>query len=158
MRNILLALLLLPVFGASAQTIPAYNAAELIASTSSKDSVYIINFWATWCGPCVQELPEFNKLYHYYQGKPVRILLVSLDFKEDYPGKLTSFVQRKHLEPAVAWLADTDPNKFIPQIDNSWQGSIPATLVVQPGKGFKKFSEGMITEKKVRKMVDPLLR
>ncbi len=144
-------------FTASAQQIPAYNAEDIITHTSSKDTVYIINFWATWCSPCVHELPEFNKLYDYYKGKPVKILLISLDFKEDYPAKLASFIQRRGLEPDVAWLSDTDPNTFIPKVDNSWQGTIPATLIVQPGKHFKKFMEGTITEKKIRKIVSPLL-
>ena len=158
MRNILLLFCLFCISSAAvAQQIPAYNAEDIIAHTSSKDTVYIINFWATWCSPCVHELPEFNKLFEFYKGNPVKVLLISLDFKEDYPARLTSFVQRKGLEPQVAWLSDTDPNKFIPKIDNSWQGSIPATLIVQPGKQFKKFMEGTITEKEIRKIVSPLL-
>src|SRR3954463_6116826 len=115
-------LLLLAVFTTShssnAQNIPAYSADDIIAHTSATDTVYIINFWATWCVPCVQELPEFNALYNRYSGKPVKILMVSLDFKEDYPGKLALFLERKKLKPAVAWLSDTDPNVFIPKIDN----------------------------------------
>ena len=144
-------------FGAVGQQIPAYSAENIISHTSGKDTVFIINFWATWCAPCVHELPEFNKLYDYYKSKPVKVLLISLDFKEDYPAKLTSFVQRKGLEPQVAWLSETDPNVFIPKIDNNWQGSIPATLIVQPGKHFRKFMEGTIIEKEIRKIVNPLL-
>jgi thiol-disulfide isomerase/thioredoxin len=138
---------------ASAQSIPAYSIDEVIAKTSSKDTLYIINFWATWCAPCVHELPEFNKLYKRYEGKPVKILMVSLDFKEDYPHKLAGFIERKNLLPQVAWLTDTNPNVFIPKIDNSWQGSIPATVIVHPGKHFKKFIEGTVTEKQVGKIV-----
>ena len=142
----------------NAQQIPAYNSADLIARTSGKDTVYIINFWATWCAPCVHELPEFDKLAENYKGKPVKIILVSLDFKEDYPAKLAGFIKRKGLLPEVVWLSETDPNEFIPKIDNSWQGSIPATMVVQPRRHFKQFMEGMTTEKKIRKLVDPLLQ
>jgi thiol-disulfide isomerase/thioredoxin len=159
MRNtiLLISLTLISFCSATAQQIPAYSAEDIIRHTSGKDTVYIINFWATWCAPCVHELPEFNKLQGYYAGKPVKILMVSLDFKEDYPNKLAGFLRRIKLEPEVVWLSESDPNTFIPKIDNSWQGSIPATLIVQPGKGFKQFLEGIITEKKIRKIVDPLL-
>lgn len=143
---------------ASAQHIPAYSAKQVIEHTSSKDTLYIINFWATWCPPCVAELPEFNALQKRYAGQPVKILLVSLDFKEDYPAKLERFVEKKKLGPQVAWLSDTDPNIFIPILENSWEGSIPATVIVHPGKSFKKFIEGSITERQVSTIADKLLK
>src|SRR6185437_3517086 len=142
--------------GIHAQQIARYSADEIISRTSSKDTLYIVNFWATWCAPCVAELPEFNALYHHFDGMPVKILMVSLDFKEDYP-KLGRFLERKKLLPEVVWMSDTDPNVFIPKIDNSWQGSIPATVIVHPGKGFKKFIEGSITDKQVIKIAERVL-
>lgn len=135
------------------QKIKATGADALIANTSSKDTVYIINFWATWCGPCVAELPEFNKLYKAYDGRPVKIILVSLDFKQAYPMKLERFVDKQGLLPQVMWLSDTDPNEYIPKIDNGWQGSIPATVIVSPGSGQKKFIEGSITARDIKKIV-----
>lgn len=158
MKKILLALTFLTIaVSANAQNIPARNTDQIIAMASAKDTVFIINFWATWCAPCVAELPEFNALQQRYAGKPVKIIMVSLDFKEDYPMKLAGFVQRKRLQPEVVWLTDTDPNVFIPKIENSWQGSIPATIVVSTGKQFKKFIEGSVTEKEIKNIVDKLL-
>ena len=156
-KSFFLLTIILLTLSARAQQIPAYSADEIIRHTSSKDTLYIINFWATWCAPCVQELPEFNKLQQKYAGRPVKVLLVSLDFKEDYPYKLSTFVQRKKLLPDVAWLSDTDPSVFIPKIDNSWQGSIPATVIVQPGKGFKKFIEGQVSERELSRIADKLI-
>ncbi len=109
-------------------------------------------------GSCVQELPEFNAIETRYAGKPVKVLLVSLDFKEDRTYKLQSFLSRKHITSEVVWLSDTDPNVFIPKIESSWQGSIPATVIVQPGKQFKKFIEGQITEQEVGAIVDRALK
>lgn len=140
-----------------AQQIAKYSIDDVIRHTSSKDTLYIINFWATWCAPCVAELPEFNALQNHYAGQPVKILMVSLDFKEDYPIKLARFLERKKLTPEVVWLSDTNPNVFIPKIDNSWEGSIPATMIVHPGKQFRKFIEGSITEKQVCKIADKVL-
>jgi len=151
-------ILLLSSFKSNGQQIPAYSAEDVIHHTSSKDTVYIINFWATWCAPCVGELPAFNALKRRYDRRPVRVLLVSLDFKENYPDKLALFLQRKNIMPEVAWLSDTNPNVFIPKIENSWGGSIPATIVVAPGQSFKKFIEGTITEREISKIVDGLLK
>lgn len=137
--------------------IPAYTANDIIHRASSKDTVYIINFWATWCAPCVAELPEFNALQNRYANMPVKVLLVSLDFKGDNTFKLARFLEMKKIKPEVVWLSDTDPNVFIPKIDNSWEGSIPATIIVHPGKQFKKFIEGSITEKQVSKIVDHVM-
>jgi thiol-disulfide isomerase/thioredoxin len=142
---------------ANAQHIPACSAQDIVRRCSSTDTLYIINFWATWCPPCVAELPEFNALQRHYAGKPVKILLVSLDFKEDYPLKLERFIERKKLLPPVAWLSDTDPNVFIPVIEKSWEGSIPATVIVHTGRQFKKFIEGSITEQQVAAIADRVL-
>ncbi len=154
MKNITILLLLCCFAGhARAQQVNAIKAADINKWGASPDTVYIVNFWATWCMPCVQELPEFDKLYQRYAGKPVKMLMVSLDFKEDFPGKLQMFAQRKRMLPPIAWLAETDPNKFIPVIENSWQGSIPATLIIRPGK-VRKFIEGQTSAAAVGKIVD----
>ena len=148
-------LIILPII--THAQIAAYSADDIIHRASSKDTVYIINFWATWCAPCVGELPEFNLLESKYDKKQVKVLLVSLDFKGDNTYKLASFLQRKNITSEVVWLSDTDPNKFIPKIDNSWEGSIPATVIVAPGKNFKTFIEGTITEQQVSKIVDKVM-
>jgi len=144
-------------FGAMAQGIKALSADQIIRYTSSKDTLYIINFWATWCVPCVGELPELDALKKRYEGMKVKVLMVSLDFKEDYPYRLSVFLKRKNVTPEVVWLSDTDPNVFIPKIDNSWQGSIPATVIVAPGKDFKQFIEGTITERQISRIVDKVI-
>ncbi len=158
MKKLLLGLFCLLLSNPShAQNIPAWSADDIIKNCQSKDTVYIINFWATWCAPCVAELPEFNALKRRYAQQAVKVVLVSLDFKEDYPAKLARFLERKKMTPQVVWLSDTDPNVFIPKIEDSWQGSIPATVIVSTGKGFKKFLEGSITEKQIANIADKLL-
>ncbi len=141
-------------FYAFSQHIPAMSIDDVIKRSSSKDTIYIINFWATWCAPCVEELPVFNKLQKRYADKPIKVLLVSLDFKQDYPLKLNTFLQRKNVLPDVIWLSDSNPNIFVPKVDNTWEGSIPATVVVRPATGDKIFIEGQVTEKQITGIIE----
>lgn len=129
---------------ASAQDIRVYKINELIDRISNNDTVYVVNFWATWCGPCVAELPEFDKLKAQFADKPVKILLVSLDFADEYKQKVPKFIKKKKLQHEVGWLNETDANYFIPKIDNRWQGSIPATLISYKKTEYKNFFEGTV--------------
>lgn len=142
---------------AGAQQIASLKAEQVIGRTNNKDTLYIINFWATWCAPCVRELPEFNKLEDHYKDRPVKILMVSLDFDEAYPKKIAHFVQKKKLKPEVAWLNETNPNEFIPKIENSWQGSIPATLIIYNKNAYRNFFEGAVTAEQIEMLADKQL-
>lgn len=140
-----------------AQNIAAYNAGTLMEHASSKDSIYIINFWATWCGPCVKEMYLFNALEQRYKDKPVKVILVSIDMRKNYPSKIEKFIKKKHLSPLVVWMDESDAKGLIPKLDDTWQGSIPATFVLQPGQYFRQFWEGPITIEQVTNVVDKQL-
>lgn len=156
-NTILVIALLASVIQVSGQQIPSYKAESLMARTLNNDTLYVVNFWATWCGPCITELPEFDKLSAMYAGMPVKILLVSLDFKSDYPNKILKFISKKRLKHEVIWLNETDANQFIPKIDSEWQGSIPATLIVYQKRNYRLFFEGMITATRLKVLLDKQL-
>jgi thiol-disulfide isomerase/thioredoxin len=105
---------------------------------SGNDTVYVVNFWATWCAPCVAELPYFEQIDSAYAGKPVKVILVSTDFKKDYKARVVPFVERKKLHSEVNFLDEIYDNEWIPKVDSSWQGNIPATKIYysKTGKSF----------------------
>ncbi|GAL82387.1 hypothetical protein JCM19274_3585 [Algibacter lectus] len=105
--------------------------------------IHVINFWATWCAPCVKELPYFEKLKSEYGNKNVDFTLVSLDFPHMYDSKLKPFVLKQQLKSKVIALDDVDSNSWIPQIDESWSGSLPATIIYKNGE--RKFFEKSFT-------------
>ncbi len=93
------------------------------------DKVYIVNFWATWCGPCVKELPYFERINKEYGNKNVEVILVSLDFPHLYESKLKPFILEHHIKSKVIALDDVDMNTWIPLVNPDWSGSIPATII-----------------------------
>lgn len=85
-------------------------------------------------------MPYFQELFNVYQGKPLKIILVSLDMPQDLATRLRKFVDEQQLSGDVVALTDVDQNSWIPKVDESWTGAIPATLI---RKGLKSsFLEG----------------
>jgi thiol-disulfide isomerase/thioredoxin len=116
-------------------SIPVYSYDELKPLLHlNNDTTYVVNFWATWCVPCVKELPHFMQLDSVYEDEAFKVLFVSLDFKKDYLKKLQPFVREQGLDGQVVILEDNDANYWIDDIDKSWGGSIPATLVYRGEK------------------------
>ncbi|WP_333600157.1 TlpA disulfide reductase family protein [Flavobacterium sp.] len=117
--------------GTTAQNVAVYDtyAAAEKAIVQDDSTIYVINFWATWCAPCVKELPSFEKLH--LENKSVKVILVSLDSKKDLEKKLLPFLKRKNITAEVVLLDDKDYNTWLPKVDKTWSGSIPATWMVQ---------------------------
>lgn len=116
------------------------------------DTLYIVNFWATWCGPCIAELPYFEQAAEDNTVKKVKILLINLDFPSE-KAKVTAFVAKKKLQNVVYLLDARDPNKWIDQIDSSWDGAIPATVFYKAGKKVF-FHEGDFTQAELNKKIN----
>ena len=99
---------------------------------AGSDTVFVVNFWATWCTPCVAELPAFDHLARTSRsyGRPIKVVLVSLDAQRDRSTKLEPFVRKRAYACEVVRLNETSPHLWIDRVDPAWQGSIPATWIV----------------------------
>ena len=100
----------------------------------SDEKTYVVNFWATWCAPCIKELPYFEQLNRDYSGKNVEVILVSLDFPRMYDKKLKPYIKDNNLKSRVVALNDPDMNTWIPKVNDDWTGAIPATIIYNKNK------------------------
>lgn len=122
------------------------------------DTLYVINFWATWCKPCVAELPSFEAVNKKFASKPVKVVLVSLDFADKIDSQLKPFLYYRKMESKVILLDAPHENEWIPKVSESWTGPIPATLMIQPSSGFKKFYESMFEEQELENEINENLK
>lgn len=144
-RTVILGVVLISIFfisGAEGQEVRVIKFADLEEIISEKNGhSKIINFWATWCKPCIKELPQFEALGEKFKGSGLEVVLVSFDFSRDLDRRLKPFVEKKKLKSTVVLLDETDYNSFIDKVDKTWSGAIPATLMVDYRNGNKKFFE-----------------
>lgn len=120
------------------------------------EHVEIINFWATWCGPCIKELPYFEALPEKLSNRQLNVTLISLDFA-DKLDRVNAFIERKNITSEVLLLDEIDYNSWIDRVSTSWSGAIPATLLVDKSTGRQKFIEGEIPEGELENIISEFL-
>ncbi len=154
---ILLALGLLLAFGASAQKARVVKLPELQKVLEGPgEEIRVVNFWATWCAPCIKEMPLFEKLKK--ERPDVKVTLVSMDLDLDpNPEKVHRFVARKKLTSSVLILDETNANDYIDKIDTQWSGALPATIVINSKTGKRIFVEKELHEGDLEKLIDEVL-
>jgi thiol-disulfide isomerase/thioredoxin len=119
------------------------------------DKIYVVNFWATWCAPCVKELPYFERLGKLYKEKNVEVLLVSLDFPKKIESKLIPFLEKKGIKSKVVLLDDTNEQFWIRDISEDWSGALPGTLIYNKDK--RAFYEKSFTYESLEQTVQTFL-
>ena len=96
---------------------------------SNKGKVVLVNFWATWCKPCVKEFPELVKLYNDYKDKGFAMVFISADVPEEVKTKVIPFLNKQGVDFATYYNGFDKPEDLINYIDKDWQGAIPSTYI-----------------------------
>ncbi len=139
--------------GQQVQQIGVEELARVLSKES--DSTYVVNFWATWCSPCVKEIGYFEELHRNYMEAGLKVYLVSLDFPNQVERRVVPFLKEKDITAEVLLMTDLDYNSWIDRVDPSWSGSIPATLIYRNDR--RIFLEKELTRSELTMHVNQML-
>lgn len=143
-------------FTSSHVSVVSFEQLKQEAALKHNDTLYVVNFWATWCDPCVKELPYFQNAYKKFNTRKVKMIYVSLNSLKDLP-KVEKFADDNDLKPKVLLLNASDPNVWINGIDSSWSGALPATALYRSGKKLY-FHEGDFTQDKLNDLIQSKIK
>jgi thiol-disulfide isomerase/thioredoxin len=137
-------------------SVPVFNFNEFEKTLhNTSDTVFVINFWATWCAPCRKELPEFQKIHTDFIGNQVKVLLVSLDFVNQANKALITYLSSNNITAPVILLNEPDANAWIDKVSPLWSGAIPATLIYRKDK--RLFYEQVLTYQDIKNSISSLI-
>ena len=140
----------------SEKEIPVIDFKQLLPLLEKdNDTVYVVNFWATWCAPCIKEIPYFEQLGEKYRDQELKVLMVSLDMPNQVESKLIPYIEEHEMRNEVILLDDPRFNDWIPLVEKNWTGAIPATLVYKGDS--RVFHAGELIYPELEEMVGPFL-
>jgi thiol-disulfide isomerase/thioredoxin len=155
-RGLLIVFICFASASVKAQEIKKIKITDLEKTIKESKEPLIINFWATYCIPCLKEMPYFQE---QAKAKNIKLLLVSVDLEEAYPAEITSTAKKLKLTAPISWLNETDADYFCPKVDSSWSGGLPSTLFINNSTGYRKFIEDEISKddfgKNIHALLDP---
>ena len=143
-----------------AQRMPVikYPALERLL-TQPTDTVLVVNFWATWCAPCVAELPHFEKLSTSHATDKVKVILINLDGVGQLVKKVQPFIARTGLKsPGMLLLDEPDYNSWIGNVSADWSGALPFTLIIDPSRKQRKTFEKGLTLAELETELRPFIQ
>ena len=149
--------LLVSFYTGKDRKVPVYKKYESFKALLEKnnDTTYVINFWATWCKPCVEELPYFERINGEYDNEKVKVILATIDFRENLNNRVLPFLKKEKIKSQVVLFDDHRQNDWIPKIDENWSGSIPATYIYKGDSSV--FYEQSFTYNELKEAITPIL-
>ena len=143
--------------GLQAQEIKKIKITDLEKTMKESTGPTIISFWATFCIPCLEEIPYFQEEIAKHKQDSIQYLLVSMDLEDYFPKKIEAVVKKNKITAPVVWLDEYNADYFCPKVDPRWSGAIPATLFINNKKGYRKFYEDQVSHDQLKKEIMAIL-
>lgn len=142
-------------YGQHVEILKSDDLFQMIEDNDKNLNIKVYNFWATWCAPCIREIPQFEKINASYGN--VDVILICLDDVDLLNKKVKPFINIKEIKSTVVLLDETDFNEIIERVDKSWSGAIPATLIVDHKNQKQIFFEGEFKEGELEKTIEKVI-
>jgi thiol-disulfide isomerase/thioredoxin len=141
-----------PASGQELKFIKEADLEEIINNPDNK--LHVINFWASWCPPCVKEMPVFQDAALSYNATEIKFIMVSLDYPDKMDSQLIPFLKKHNISLNVYLMMDTDYLKWADKVDPAFQGNIPATLFINNARRIRYFHLGEITGPELKSIIE----
>lgn len=112
----------------------------------------LVNFWATWCGPCFKELPDLETMYRMYGHRAFDLVTVSINYPDEQPGVLSA-LQKQHATSRNLLLGSTDIYALMAAFDSEWNAAVPYTMLIRPDGQLVYKHQGEIDPLELRRLI-----
>ena len=143
---------------AGAQGIQKMKITELASYIAHCDHPLIVNFWATYCPPCINEIPWLQNTVTRYKEQRVELVLVSLDRPADYPSRIAAFARKNDVSARILWLCETNADTVRSLVDPHWSGGLPSSLFINNATHYRRFFDRQLTGPQVELAVKELIK
>ncbi len=119
---------------------------------NSTGKLLLIDFWATWCGPCREELPKFETMFRMYGHRAFDLVTVSINYPDEKPGVLKA-LNGEHATNTNLILGSTDIYSQLAAFDPKWNAAVPYTLLIRPDGEIVYKSTGSVDELQLKRLI-----